>query len=71
MFITLVAVLCQIASSSCVEEIITDQASLMACQIQGQIGIADWMSKSSTYRTGWRLERYKCAMGHYERARAS
>jgi hypothetical protein len=71
MLITLIAVLCQIASSSCVEEIITDQVSLMACQIQGQIGIAEWMRTSPTYRSGWRLERYKCAMGHYERARAS
>jgi hypothetical protein len=71
MLTTLVAILCQVASNACVEEIITDQASLQSCQIQGQIGIAEWMSRSPAYRTGWNLERYKCVVGPYTKARAS
>jgi hypothetical protein len=33
--------------------------------IQGQIGIANWMSEHPIYRANWTLQRYKCAPGHY------
>ena len=70
MVTTLVAVLCSLNTTACVEEIVTDQASLQSCAIQGQIGIADWMSRSPKYHTGWALERYKCVLGKYTKAQA-
>jgi hypothetical protein len=33
--------------------------------IQGQIGVAKWMSEHPIYRADWTLQRYKCAPGHY------
>lgn len=66
--ITLVAVLChQLAgpATRCVEEIVTDSATLSSCSIQGQIGISEWMSRHPIYHVGWRLERYKCVIGAY------
>lgn len=72
MFVTLVAVLCNTLAGPplCLEEIVTDTSqsgiTFQACQLQGQIGIAKWMSESQSYRANWRLERYKCVPGHYE-----
>jgi hypothetical protein len=73
MFITLVAVLCHVSSGvpgACVEEIITDSSkseiTLQSCMIQGQIGVAKWMSEHPIYHANWTLQRYKCAAGHYE-----
>jgi hypothetical protein len=73
MFVTLVAVLCHVlpgGSGDCVEEIITDSnlssITFQSCAIQGQIGIAKWMSEHPIYRANWTLQRYKCAPGHYE-----
>lgn len=68
MIVLLVAVLCQWpAAGVCVNEIVADSdggpLTLQGCAIQGQIGIADWMSRHPLYRTGWRLERYKCVIG--------
>ena len=68
--ITLVAILCQLTTSSCVEEIITDQASLQSCAITGQIGISKWMAESEKYHSGWSLARYKCVVGEYRKAQA-
>ena len=75
MFVTLVAVLCHVlpgARGDCVEEIVTDSSlsniTFQSCLIQGQIGIASWMSEHPIYRANWTLQRYKCAPGHYERA---
>src|SRR6266403_5780098 len=54
----------------CVEEIVTDSnqsnITLQSCMIQGQIGIAKWMSEHPIYHANWTLQRYKCAPGHYE-----
>jgi hypothetical protein len=73
MFVTLIAVLCHTlagVSGICVEEIVTDSSlsdiTFQQCMIQGQIGIAKWMSEHPIYHANWSLERYKCAPGHYE-----
>lgn len=71
MFVSVVAVLCSLSSPACVEEIVTDSAmdesvSFQSCQIMGQIGVSDWMNKHPIYRSNWRLDRWKCAPGHYE-----
>jgi hypothetical protein len=73
MFVTLVAVLCHVlpgGPGDCVEEIVTDSnqsnITFQSCVIQGQIGIAKWMSEHPIYHANWTLQRYKCAPGHYE-----
>jgi hypothetical protein len=72
MFVTLVAILCHSLAGGpgrCVEEIITDSSkseiTFQSCVIQGQIGVAKWMSEHPIYRVNWTLQRYKCALGHY------
>jgi hypothetical protein len=72
MFVTLVAVLCHVSSGSpgaCVEEIVTDSSkseiSFQSCMIEGEIGVAKWMSEHPIYRNDWTLQRFKCAAGHY------
>src|SRR5258706_13192316 len=71
MFVTLVAVLCHVlpgGPGDCVEEIVTDSnqsnITFQSCMIQGQIGIAKWMSEHPIYHANWTLQRYKCAPGH-------
>jgi hypothetical protein len=73
MFVTLVAVLCHVLpaeSGNCVEEIVTDSnlsnITFQSCMIQGQIGIASWMSEHPIYHANWTLQRYKCAPGQYK-----
>jgi len=73
MFVTLVAVLCRVFTGGvgdCVEEIVSDSnlsnITFQSCMIQGQIGIANWMSEHPIYHTNWVLQRYKCAPGRYE-----
>jgi hypothetical protein len=69
MFVTLVAFLCEASSGPtgrCVEEIVTDTSlsniTFQSCMIDGQIGIAQWMSEHPIYRAGWTLRRYKCVL---------
>jgi hypothetical protein len=73
MFVTLVAVLCHVlpgGTGDCVEEVVTDSnlssITFQSCTIQGQIGIAKWMSEHPIYHANWTLQRYKCAPGHYD-----
>ena len=73
MFVTLVAVLCHVlpgGPGGCVEEIVTDSnlsnITFQSCAIQGQIGIAKWMSEHPIYHANWTLQRYKRAPGYYE-----
>ena len=73
MFVTLVAVLCHVLpaeSGKCVEEIVTDSnlstITFQSFMIQGQIGIASWMSEHPIYHANWILQRYKCAPGEYK-----
>src|ERR1700682_59839 len=73
MFVTLVAVLCHVLPAGpgdCVEEIVTDSnqsnITFQSCMIQGQTGIAKWISEHPIYHANWTLQRYRCAPGHYE-----
>ncbi len=65
MLVTLVAVLCN--SQLCIEKVVTtsDQSgiTMTACQVNAQIGIAEWMT-TGPYRE-WRLQGYKCVAGAY------
>jgi hypothetical protein len=71
MFVTVVAVLCSLSGPACVEEIVTDSSmdenvTMQACMMIGQAPIMKWMSEHPLYHANWRLDRYKCAPGHYE-----
>jgi hypothetical protein len=65
MLVTLVAVLCN--SQLCMEKVVTNSdmsgITMTACQINGQIGIADWLAKGPYH--AWTLQRYKCVAGRY------
>ncbi|MGD0848181.1 hypothetical protein [Bradyrhizobium sp.] len=37
--------------------------TMTACQVNGQIGIADWLANGPYHE--WTLQRYKCVMGNY------
>lgn len=66
MLVTLVAILCN--GQLCLEKVVTDSnmsgITMMSCAINGQAGIADWLSHGP-YRD-WRVERYKCVAGPYQ-----
>jgi len=65
MLVTLVAVLCN--GQLCLEKVVTnsDQSgiTMTACQVNGQIGIADWLANGPYHE--WTLQRYKCVLGKY------
>jgi hypothetical protein len=65
MLVTLVAVLCN--GQLCLEKVVTtsDQSgiTMMACTVNAQIGIADWLAKGPYHE--WKLQRYKCIAGKY------
>jgi len=65
MLITLVAILCN--SQLCLEKVVTTSEqsgiTMTACQVNGQIGIADWLAKGPYHE--WTLKSYKCVMGKY------
>lgn len=65
MLVTLVAVLCN--SQLCLEKVVTNSEqsglTLGACQVNAQIGIADWLANGPYH--GWKLEGYKCVLGNY------
>jgi hypothetical protein len=71
MFVTVVAVLCNMASNVCTEEIVTNSSldstvTFQNCMIGGQASLAKWKSDHAIYRSGdWHIERYKCAPGHF------
>ena len=71
MLVTLVAILCN--GQLCLEKVVTDSEmsgiTMMACQVNGQIGIADWLAHGPY--AGWRLDRYKCVAGRYEPKRGA
>lgn len=69
MIVTVVATLCTLATHpACVEEIITDQATLSECTQTAESAIAKWMSEHPLYRSGWRLAKWGCAIGGYHKA---
>jgi hypothetical protein len=65
MLVTLVAVLCN--AQLCMEKVVTTSEqsgiTMTACQVNGQIGIADWLANGPYHE--WKLQRYKCVMGKY------
>lgn len=65
MLVTLVALLCN--GALCVEKVVTNSdmsgITMMACQTQGQIGIAQWLL-NGPYRE-WKLQGYRCVEGTY------
>ena len=65
MLVTLVAVLCN--SQLCLEKIVTTSEqsgiTMTACQVNGQIGIAEWLANGPYHE--WQLKSYKCVMGKY------
>jgi hypothetical protein len=65
MLVTLVAVLCN--GQLCMEKVVTTSEqsgiTLTACQVNGQIGIAEWLANGPYHE--WTLQRYKCVMGNY------
>ena len=69
MFVTLVAVFCQLNSPICLEKIIADsdmdaRLTWMSCQIDAQQGITAWLKDNPEYGN-WRLAKWKCVPGHY------
>lgn len=74
MQVTVIATLCKLAAATppqpaCVEEIVTDEATLMQCGGPfAQQAIAKWMGEHPIYRSGWRLAKYGCAIGGYHKA---
>jgi hypothetical protein len=65
MLVTLVAVLFN--GPLCLEKVVTTSEqsgiTMMACQVNGQIGIADWLAKGPYH--SWTLQKYKCVAGKY------
>jgi len=65
MLVTLVAVLCN--SQLCLEKVVTTSEqsgiTMMACQVNGQIGIAEWLANGPYHE--WTLKSYKCVAGKY------
>jgi hypothetical protein len=65
MLVTLVALLCN--GQLCMEKIVTTSElsgiTMTSCAVNGQIGIADWLSKGP-YQS-WHLQSYKCVAGKY------
>jgi hypothetical protein len=65
MLVTLVAVLCN--GPLCLEKVVTNSEmsgiTMTACQVNGHIGIADWLAKGPYH--AWTLQRYKCVAGKY------
>jgi hypothetical protein len=66
MLVTLVAILCN-SSQLCLEKVVTTSEqsgiTMMACQVNAQIGIADWLAKGPYHQ--WSLKGYKCIAGTY------
>lgn len=71
MLVTVVATFCQLAApSSCAQELITNEATLMQCGgAFAQQAISKWMAENVHYRTGWRLAKWGCVIGGYHKAR--
>jgi len=65
MLVTLVAILCN--GQLCLEKVVTTSEqsgiTMVACAVNGQIGVADWLAKGPYHE--WKLQRYKCVMGKY------
>jgi hypothetical protein len=71
MFVTIVAVVCHLTSSDCIEEIVTSTAldsevTFQNCLVGGQAGLAKWKEEHPIYRSEvWHIQHYKCVPGDY------
>lgn len=69
--VTLIALLCSIASSNCNEVVVTNSnldaaITFQQCLIGAQAGLAQWKTTHPIYRSDdWRIDRYKCVAGQY------
>jgi hypothetical protein len=65
MLVTLVAILCN--GQLCMEKVVTSSEqsgiTMSACQVDGQLGIADWLAKGPYQE--WKVQGYKCVLGKY------
>ncbi|MDA9440187.1 hypothetical protein XH98_13850 [Bradyrhizobium sp. CCBAU 51745] len=74
MFVTVVAVLCRLSSTECINEIVTNSAldnavTFQSCVINGQAALAKWKDEHPIYHSeAWHIERYKCVPGDYKLA---
>ncbi|MDN5001275.1 hypothetical protein ACFQZO_10305 [Bradyrhizobium sp. GCM10027634] len=74
MFVTVVAVLCRLSSTECINEIVTSSTldnavTFQSCMINGQAALAKWKDEHPIYHSeAWRIERYKCVPGEYKLA---
>ncbi|MGL9622897.1 hypothetical protein QRQ56_33470 [Bradyrhizobium sp. U531] len=72
MFVTIIAVLCQLTSADCIDEIVSSSAldstlTFQSCIMNGQAGLAHWKEAHPIYRSdAWRIQRYKCVPGDYK-----
>jgi hypothetical protein len=65
MLVTLVAILCN--GQLCMEKVVTSSEqsgiTMSACQVDGQLGIADRLAKGPYQE--WKVQGYKCVLGKY------
>ena len=72
MFITMIAVLCRLTSTDCVETVVTSSAldsglTFQSCLLNGQAGLAKWKEEHPIYHSeDWHIQRYKCVPGDYK-----
>ena len=72
MFVTVVAVLCHLTSTDCVDEIVTSTAldsglTFQSCMMNGQAALAKWKEGHPIYRSeAWHIQLYKCVPGDYK-----
>lgn len=72
MFVTVIAVLCHLTSTDCVEEVVTNSAldsrvAFQSCAIGGQAALSKWKEEHPIYRSeAWHIQRYKCVPGDYK-----
>jgi hypothetical protein len=70
MLVTIVAIFCHSVAAGaddyCIEQVITDQATMQSCAIHQQIGVADWLSSRPAFSRDWHLHKVRCVAGKYE-----
>lgn len=68
MFVTVIATLCSLATREiCLDEIVSEQASMMSCAMHQQLGVANWISAHPLYSHGWRVAAVHCVVGGQKR----
>lgn len=63
MLVTLVVTLC-LAGGSCIEKVVTDQATLMQCEgATAAQALPTWMAENGYTARGYRLAKWGCMIG--------